>query len=139
MAPSPDGRLLFVADYSHGLLRVDLATNGVTRIADAPNSTALGCDGIAWYGGSIIAVQNGVVPARVMRFHLDERGERVTKAELFDRNWAIADEPTIGTIAGDTFVYVANSQWEKYTGEGKRKAEAKLTSPVLLSIPLKNR
>jgi sugar lactone lactonase YvrE len=139
MAPSPDGRYLFLADYSHGLLRVDLASNAVTRIVDAPNSTALGCDGIVWYRGSLIAVQNGVVPARVMRFHLDERGERITKAELFDRNWEIADEPTIGTIAKDTYVYVANSQWEKHTDDGKRTTGAKLTPPVLLSIPLKNR
>jgi sugar lactone lactonase YvrE len=139
MAPSPDGRWLFLADYSHGLLRVDLATHAVTRVADAPNSTALGCDGIVWYRGSIIAVQNGVVPARVMRFHLDARGERVTRAELLDRNWPIADEPTIGTLAGDTFVYVADSQWEKYSDDGKRKAEVKLTSPVLLSIDLRNR
>jgi sugar lactone lactonase YvrE len=139
MAASPDGRFLYLADYSHGLLRVDLATRVVTRVTDAPYSTTLGCDGIVWYRGSIIAVQNGVVPARVMRFHLDERGERVARAELLDRNWTMADEPTIGTIAGDTYVYVANSQWEKYTEDGKRKPEARLTPPVLLSIPLKDR
>ena len=139
MTASPDGRFLYLADYSHGLLRVDLATRVVTRITDAPYSTTLGCDGIVWYRGSIIAVQNGVVPARVMRFHLDERGERVARAELLDRNWTMADEPSIGTIAGDTYVYVANSQWEKYTEDGKRKPGARLTPPVLLSIPLKDR
>lgn len=139
LAPSPDGRVLFLADYSHGLLRVDLATNAVTRIVDAPNSTSLGCDGLVWYHESIIAVQNGVVPPRVMRFHLDEQGLRVTKAEVLDRNWTVADEPTIGTLAGDYFVYVANSQWEKYTENGKRKPEVKLTAPLLLSLPLRDR
>jgi len=139
VAPSPDGRVLYLADYSHGLLRIDLATNAVTRVADAPNSTSLGCDGLVWYRGSLIAVQNGVAPARIMRFHLDERGQRVTKAEVLDQNWTVADEPTIGTLAGDFFVYVANSQWEKYTDDGKRKPEVKLTAPLLLSLPLKDR
>ena len=139
LAPSLDGRWLFLADYSHGLLRVDLATNAVLRVADAPNSTSLGCDGLVWYHGSLIAIQNGVTPARVMRFHLDPQGQRVTMAEVLDQNWTVADEPTIGTLAGDYFVYVANSQWEKYTDDGKRKPDVKLTAPVLLSLPLKNR
>ena len=109
------------------------------RVVDAPNSTSLGCDGLVWYRGSIIAIQNGVVPARVMRFHLDPQGLRITRAEVLDRNWGVADEPTIGTLAGDYFVYVANSQWEKYTDDGKRKAGVKLTAPLLLSLPLRDR
>jgi len=40
---------------------------------------------------------------------------------------------------GTPFVYVANSQWEKYTDDGKRKPEVKLTAPVLLSLPLRDR
>jgi sugar lactone lactonase YvrE len=135
IAPSPDVNTLFVADYSHGMLRVDLRDRTATRVADAPASTSLGCDGIAWYRGSIIAVQNGVAPARVVRFYLDASGTRFTRAEVIDRNVAVADEPTIGTIAGNEFVYVANSQWEKYAENGKRNA-VPLTRPVLLSVPL---
>jgi len=136
LAPMPNGKVLYVADYSHGLLRVDLATNDVSRLDDAPASTSLGCDGLAWYDGSIIAVQNGVEPARIMRFELDTSGRRITRADVLDRNVAIADEPTIGAIVGSDFVYVANSQWEKYTDAGKRKPERPLTAPVLLAVPL---
>ena len=136
VAPLPDGRALYVADYSHGLLHVDLATKAVTRVGDAPNSTSLGCDGIVWHRGSIIAVQNGVAPARVMRFVLDSGGHRVTRAEVLDRNSAVADEPTSGTIVGDEFVYVANSQWEKYDPTGHHDPTKMLTSPRLLAVPL---
>jgi len=136
IAPSPDENTIFVADYSHGILRVDLRDRSATRVADAPGSTSLGCDGISWYRNSIVAVQNGVSPARVMRFYLDASGTRFTRAEIIDRNSAIADEPTIGTIAGNEFVYVANSQWEKYSETGKRDAAIPLTRPVLLSVPL---
>jgi len=33
-------------------------------------------------------------------------------------------------------VYVANSQWEKYTADGVRKPGRALAAPVLLSVPL---
>jgi hypothetical protein len=137
MATPPDANVLYVADYSHGMLRVDLATQAVTRLDDAPSSTSLGCDGLVWYRGSIVAIQNGVAPARIMRFVLDRTGTRIARAEVLDRNTGIADEPTIGTIAGGEFVYVANSQWEKFTESGARIPARRLTAPVLLSVPLR--
>ena len=136
VAPATAGDVVFVADYSHGLLRVDLRSREVHRIADAPNSTSLGIDGISWDGGAIIAVQNGVAPARIMRYVLDASGRNITSAEVLDRNSTVADEPTIGTMADGAFVYVANSQWEKYDGGGKRVNGTTLRPPVLLAVPL---
>lgn len=136
LAPSPDGRFLFLADYSHGLLRVDLARRLVTRLDDAPRSTSLGCDGIAWDRGTIVAVQNGVAPARVMRFVLDPTWSRIERADVLDQNVLVADEPTIGAVIGRQFVYVANSQWEKFDDVGRRVATKPLTAPRLLAVPL---
>jgi len=135
LAPTPDGKFLYLSDYSHGLLRVDLGTNDVVRLEDAPGSTSLGCDGIAWDRGAIIAVQNGVSPARIMRFALDQSGTRILQAVVLDRNSAVADEPTIGTVIGGAFVYVANSQWDKHDNAGRRNT-IPLTAPVLLAVPL---
>jgi hypothetical protein len=56
--------------------------------------------------------------------------------DVLDRNWKIADEPTIGTMVGNEFVYVANSQWDKYSDDGTRKPSIPLSRPVLLAIPL---
>jgi sugar lactone lactonase YvrE len=137
VAPTPDGSAVYLADYSHGLLRVETATRRVARLADAPGSTALGVDGLAWHDGALVGVQNGVAPARVMRYVLDPAGTRVARAELLDRNAAVADEPTIGTVAGALFVYVANSQWEKHDARGARVPGRPLTAPVLLAVPLK--
>lgn len=136
IAPSPDGRLVYVADYSHGILRVDLETKSVTRVDDAPGSTSLGCDGLVWDRGAIIAVQNGVSPARIVRFVLDGAGRRFLRADVLDQNSAVADEPTIGTIVGNEFVYVANSQWLKHDQTGKRVPKKPLTIPRLLAVPL---
>jgi hypothetical protein len=137
IAPAPGARAVFVADYSHGLLKVDVISGEVVRLADAGGSTSLGCDGIAWHDGAIIAVQNGVVPPRVMRFELDSAWTRIVRADVLDRNLPMADEPTIGTVVGDEFIYVANSQWEKYDDSGALLPRAVLKRPVLLSVPLK--
>lgn len=136
MAPTPDGRFLYIADYSHGIVRLDLASGSIIRVAEPPRVVTLGCDGIAWHDGALIAVQNGVAPARIVRFALDARGERITSARVLDQNTTIADEPTIGTVVGDEFVYVANSQWEKYTPQGARRPGASLKRPVLLAVPI---
>jgi hypothetical protein len=135
VAPAPGARVVFVADYSHGILKVDVLSGEVTRVADAPGSTSLGCDGLVWHDGALVAVQNGVAPPRVMRFELDSAWTRFVRADVLDRNLPIADEPTIGTMVGDNFVYVANSQWEKYDDAGVLRRGAVLKKPVLLSVP----
>ena len=137
VAPAPDGKTLYVADYSHGLLRVSLADGSVQRLDDAPNSTSLGIDGIVYDRGAIIAVQNGFAPARIMRYLLDARGQRIVRAEVLDRRPHLADEPTIGTIAGSDFVYVANSQWEKHDAKGVRNPAVALAPPMLIMVPLR--
>ena len=134
---APGARVAFVADYSHGLLKVDLMTGDVIRLGDAPGSTSLGCDGISWHDGALIAVQNGVVPPRIMRFELDSAWTRIVRADVLDRNVPVADEPTIGTVVGDDFVYVANSQWEKYDAAGVLLRGATLRRPVLISVPIR--
>jgi hypothetical protein len=137
VAPAPSAREVFVADYSHGILKVDAISGEVLRLGDAPGSTSLGVDGLVWHQGALIAVQNGVVPPRIMRFELDTGWTRIVSAEVLDQNVPVADEPTIGTMAGDNFIYVANSQWEKYDENGALLPRAVLRRPVLLSVPVR--
>jgi hypothetical protein len=116
---------------------VNALSGEVIRIADAPGSTSLGIDGVVWHDGSLIAVQNGVAPPRIVRYELDSAWTRFVRVELLDQNLPVADEPTIGTIVGDNFVYVANSQWEKYSEAGELLRGATLRKPVLLSVAVK--
>lgn len=139
VAYSADPGVAYLADYSHGLLRLDLTTGALSRLVEPAHSTTLGIDGIAFHDNAIIAIQNGVSPARVMRFFLDDAGVAIVGAEVLDRNWTVADEPTIGTIAGRNFVYVANSAWEKHAPDGSLRPGAVLRRPVLLSVPLGRR
>lgn len=136
MAVTPDGRFVYVADYAHGLLRLRLSDGAVVRLADAPGSTSLGCDGIVLHRGAIVAVQNGVVPARIVRFALSAAGDSIVEARVLDQQPALAPEPTIGTVVGNHFVYVANSQWEVHDGEGRRRRGVPLSGARLIAVPL---
>jgi len=136
VAPVPGASRLLLADYSHGLLRVDLDTRTVTRVIDAPGTTSLGIDGIVLHGDAVIAVQNGVEPVRIARFMLDAEQRQITRVEVLDQQPALADEPTIGTVWRGGFVYVANSQWEKYDDTGQRRAGTQLRPTFLICVPL---
>lgn len=136
VAEVPGRQQLVVADYSHGLLRVDLGTRTVARIADAPSSTSLGVDGIVWDNGSIVAVQNGMAPARVVSFSLNDSLTHILRVQVLDRQADVADEPTIATRWRGGIVYVANSHWEKYDDNGLRVAGTALRATQLMFVPL---
>ena len=136
MAITPDGRTMFVADYSHGLLRIDLASRSVTPLGAPPNATLLGVDGLYLHRGALIGVQNGVTPPRLARFCLDAAGRRVRRVETLDRNPSLVDEPTLGAISGDSVFYVATSQWEKFDDDGKRITGAGLRPATVVGLVL---
>jgi hypothetical protein len=136
LVSAEDGRGLLVADYSHGLLRVDPASGGVTPLAVPPGITVLGIDGLMRHGRDLIAIQNGGVVPRVLRIRLDAAERRVTAIEVIDRNLGVADEPTLGVVMGEELFYVANSQWEKRTEDGSPLPGAALAPTVILRLPL---
>ena len=76
-----DEKRLFVADYSKGVFVVDLGTKKYAPLAPAPDSTMLGIDGLYFYRGRLVAVQNGVNPNRVVQFFLSKDLGRVERFE----------------------------------------------------------
>jgi sugar lactone lactonase YvrE len=107
MAVSEDELTLYLADYSHGLLRVDLPTGQVVGLPAPGGQTLLGIDGLADGGrGRLIGVQNGIAPVRVIAIDLDRSGTRVTGIEVLDRPELAPGEATLGVRIGNSFVYV---------------------------------
>ncbi len=135
MVLAADGASLLVADYSHGLLRVALRGGRVGALAAAPGVTTVGIDGLYTDRGTLIAVQNGVAPARVVRLCLDRDGRRVTALRVLDRNLALGDEPTLGVVTASGFVYVASSAWEKFDDAGARVPGTSLRPMTALRVP----
>ena len=127
LAVSGDGKTLYFADYSLGLLGIDLVHNRGFALGFDPKALVLGgIDGLYWYDGTLVAIENGMSPQRVIRLHLDKDGRTISKLMPLDvANPAFA-LPTTGTIAGDSLYFIANSQRNAYDTYGVPKDSTKL-------------
>jgi hypothetical protein len=129
MAVSADRRWLYVADYRYGLAAVELASGRVHRVEGSPEMMLDGIDGLVRHGRDLIAIQNGVLPVRIVRLVLSTRGPRVERLEILERGNPDWGEPSLGTMVGDRFLYVADPQWERY-GPGGVAADDKPPRPT---------
>jgi sugar lactone lactonase YvrE len=135
IAWAPDGRSLFVADYTQGIARVAVA-DGTVRLLDVPKETVVtGIDGLVWADGSLVGIQNGVRPHRVVRHRLDPDYHRVEEVTVLERGHPSFDEPTLGVRVDADLYYVANSQY-RFVGEDGTLDLDRLQLPVILRAPL---
>ena len=133
---TPDEKHLFVADYAKGIFLIDLATKKCADLSLAPNITLLGIDGLYSYKGTLLAVQNGINPPRLVRLHLSRDMSRVERLETIEANDPLFDEPTLGVLVGDNFYLIANSQWATIDEKGQLAPADKLKEPTVLKIKL---
>jgi sugar lactone lactonase YvrE len=115
LATSPNGRVLYLSDYSLGVVRIDLGTGAMTVLPYPDDATLLGVDGLYRHGRTLIGIQNGVAPHRVVAMTLNEDGTRIRRVTVLEANHPLFVEPTLGTLSGDTLFYVANSEWERFS------------------------
>ena len=87
--------------------------------------------------GSLIAIQNGINPHRVVRLSLNRNGDAVERFDVLEANNPLFDEPTLGVVVKDTFYYVANSQWGAIDNKGQLAPAEKLREPVILKMKLR--
>jgi hypothetical protein len=132
LALSADGKRIFVADYAKGIFVVDLESRRV-RLLDAPLTAGiLGIDGLYRVGESLIGVQNGSAPPRLLRLAVE--GERITSVEVVDAGHPSAPDPTLGVVVGNRFFYIGNSQWESARPGGQMDPAVKAEDPVILEV-----
>lgn len=136
LAFSTDEHHLFMADYSTGLFDIDVSTKKVTHLGPVAGQTLLGIDGLYFYKGSLIGVQNGVSPQRVVRITLSKDLRRAEKLRVIEAGNPIFLEPTLGVLVNGEFYFIANSQWPLIGEDGKFADETKLLDPVVLKIKL---
>ena len=135
LAFSKDEQHLFIADYSTGLFDIDVKTKKIAHLAPIAGATLLGIDGLYYHKGSLIGVQNGVTPQRVVRVLLSKDFTRAERLEVIEANNPVFLEPMLGVIVKDSFYFIANSQWP-LVDENAKLAEDKLQEPVVLKIKL---
>jgi hypothetical protein len=136
-ALAADGKRLFVADYSIGIAVIDLASGKVDSLPHPENLAVTGLDGLYLTGDSLIGVQNGTDPERIIRLHLNPTQTAIAALDVIEQASPRLGEPT-HAIEADGFIYVtATVGWGKIDDQGKLKSGEQFTKPILLRFPAK--
>jgi sugar lactone lactonase YvrE len=128
IALSEDQRFLYVADF-RGVTRFDLADRSRTPIESKALLASI--DGLSMHRGKLIGIQNGLGKTRVIR--IDPANGDV---EILESGNPLFDIPTTGTVAGDDYFFIANSQLRAFADDHTIWPMEKLRDPVMLRIGL---
>ena len=134
-AVSPEGRYFYVADYTRGLARVDLNSGAVMWLAHASNVALNGIDGLSLVDKrTLIGVQNGTAPNRLLMISLDPSGTRVVSAKVAIQSADLLHDPTHGAFIGRDYYFIANGGFGAFGEDGKPVAGEKIVAPVILRM-----
>lgn len=133
-----DGKRLFVADYTMGIAVIDLPAAGampnpaakLNYLPHPENVAAVGLDGMYRNGDSLIGIQNGTEPERIVRFLMNPAETEITRDEVIHQIGHL--DPTHAVEADGWFYATANVGWSKVDDSGQLKPGEKFTPPVLL-------
>jgi sugar lactone lactonase YvrE len=126
----PGERGLLVAHWQ-GLITIEFPSGRVTQIKAANDSIVRGIDGLYPACGGYVGIQNGVSPARVIAFRVEDKS--IAAIQELERGRADFRGPTTGVIVGDTLFYVANAQ---IGPDDPRKEGGPLAPVLVLKMPL---
>lgn len=111
LALLPSKNELLVSDYARGLFIVNLTTRAIRLLDPPPGNTLRGIDGLLLDGRTLIAVQNGHSPERLLRLALSSAGDSITSVEILASGPADFADLTLLTRALGQLYVIANSGW----------------------------
>jgi hypothetical protein len=126
---------LFIADYLKGILTIDLSSQKETWLQFPDNASKKGIDGLVFYNNSLIAIQNGVVPIRIVRYKLNETETEIIGFKVLDNNRQVFNEPALAALAKNKMYFFANSPWKFYDKDFQLD-ESKFENPKLFELSL---
>ena len=132
---SADGTLLFIAGW-HDITRVELDTRARLPLPAPAGVTTGNMDGLYYHRGTLVGIQNGVHPGRVVRFRLDAAGERIVGAEVLERYHPLHNGVATGALDSDSFLYFLNTQLRSFHADGTPLNPATLSETVIARLPL---
>ena len=136
IAPSVDGRAVYVADGLDGVTRLDPET-GKRTVLHRPKGVSLDMiDGLYLVSGGLVAVQNGTGVDRVAWFGLDRAGTRVVSAKVLARADPRFHIPTTAAVAPDGLYLLANSLIDALGDDGALRPGQELSEPLVVKVPL---
>jgi sugar lactone lactonase YvrE len=138
IAISKDGRMLFISDLPFGVYAVDVKTKQSERLPQRVGISPSGSDGLYFYDNSLIGIINIVSErnGRVARFYLDASTKALTHAAVLDCNHPLYRWPTTGVVVGNSFFYIANSQFGTFDSEQRAFSQKDLRKVVVMRLRL---
>lgn len=135
-----DGKRLFIADYTMGVAVITLPASGImAKVSYLPhpeNIAVVALDGLYLDGDSLIGIQNGTDPERIIRLQLNHAQTEITGAEIIEQASDRMGDPTHAVLVDGWFYVSANVGWDKVDDDtGKLKDGSAFTPPVLLRFP----
>jgi len=119
MVLNKDNTYLYLSDYSNGLFIINLEDSQMRAPVMPETLNTSGIDGMYRWGDSLVVIQNGFTPSRVLRLQLDSDGVEITDMAPLAVSQPVFDNPNFGVIRGDWLYYFANSHWGKVDANGK--------------------
>ena len=127
-ATDPSGKTLIVADYSQGIMAVDLITGARTILKQPNDRPVRGIDGLTRCGNVYYGIYNGgALQPALVRFTVN--GERTTLERPVEG--APLVDPTQLALDGEMIVMVGNAGWEA-AGKGSPRTGP---TPILAYDP----
>lgn len=131
---SSDEKKLFIA-HNEGISSINITTGTTTLLSHPAELKANGIDGIYFYNNSLVAVQNSY--NQVMQFYLNKDLNSITNSRILEANHPLFTmNPTTGTIVGNTFYYIANSQFGSFDAQHRIWPVEQMYEVVILKVPL---
>ena len=129
-----DGKDFLVA-HEFGIARVT-AAGARTPLEHSADVTLAGIDGLDREGDVLLAVQNAIGTARIMRFDLDAAHRRVVRATTLESGNPLFRHPTTAVIDAvkRQAMLIADSYVDTWNGKSLTTAER--PSTTVLAIPL---
>src|SRR5262249_29506706 len=121
-----------------GIYRVDLKTKVIQPLAKADSKIIdASIDGLYFYHNNLIGIQNGIHPGRIVRFYLDATQTKTTRWEVLETYNPLFENPTTGSLDGDSLLFFANTQSHKVDfGKAPPPPVSTLHEIKILRIPL---
>lgn len=106
-----DGSIMYIADREMGIAMVEMKTGRTGHLVVPDTLNLGGIDGLYYKDNSLIMIQNGIKPQRVMKLNLDPTGTNVAGVVPMAVAQPEFDYPTFGTLKGEKLYFFANSHW----------------------------
>lgn len=135
-AVDPDGKTIFIPDYVRGIAILVVGTNEVRWLSMEDQFALDGIDGLYLQDHTLLAVQNGTSPERVVAFALDPARTKIISETLIERSTKTLGDPTHGVIVGSEFYYIANSGWDMIDEHGNLKPGEHPSQAFIMRLPL---